>query len=302
MPRLEFAQNVASQRLYFYPPEGRPTSTPSVAIKDSGGSTITAAATTNVTLDAVSTTVSVASSVGDDNLTLTTAASIDWRVTYLVTNSIGQKEWVRVKSCNATTKVVYFDEPLRYAYDTAATFVGTRFYRTLQTAEVDELVELYRARATYVVGGLNYVMEIPFDVVMTPLSNPLTVETLKKWHPDIMSYEPTESRGTDFADIREQAWDEVKRAIRQRGWRPGLLRTPEDVEAWAVSEFDLIAQKNGIKVLRDVPGLEAVEYLERERNKRRDYSCSTLSWMEKTPEDDALSSDEEDPLRMDLVR
>lgn len=305
--RLEVVKDVTGQRVYFYPPQGRPTATPSVSIKDESGSTVTAAATTNVTLDLVSTTVSVAGAVGDTSLTLTSAANIEWRETYLVTNVIGQKEWVRIASVNTSTKVVEFDEPLRYAHDTAATFVGIRFYRTLQAAEVDTLVELYRARATYAVGGLNYVMEIPFDVVLTPIQNLLTVEFIKRRRPDIMASEPSETRGTDFADLRESAWDQVLKGIREQStaqgeMRPALIRTPEDIEQWALAEFDLLCQLNGTMILRNWPDQErAVRYLEEKVLARKQHSLLSLKFYDES-EDDSRGPHDDAPLRMNLIR
>lgn len=301
MARLEVIKGVASQRVWFYPPEGRPTSTPSVAVKDSSGSTVTAAATTYVTLDSVNTTVGTTGAVGDSSLVLTSVAGLEWRQSYLVTNALAQQEWVRVASINTSTRAVGFDEPLQYAHASGSTFVGTRFYYTLQTAEVDELVELYRARATYAVGGLNHVLEVPFDVVLTPLSSPLSVEFIKRRMPDIMGQEPAESRGTDFADFREQAWDRVKQGIREHGWRPALLRTPEDVEEWAEAEFKLICQAGGVQVLRGWDPERAVAYLQKERERAAEHSCRSLQFLD-LDEDDAVSEDEEAPLRMSFIR
>lgn len=302
MARLEIVKDIASQRIYFYPQEGRPSATPSVSIKDEAGTTITAASTTNVTQSTVNTTVSSASSINDTSLTLTAVTGIEVRQVYLVTNSVGQKEWVRVNSVNSSSKVVTLDEPLRYAHDTAATFVGTSFYRTLSTAEVATLNELYRARATYTVSSINYVVEIPFDVVLTPLNNPLTVEFIKVRRPDIMAYEPSETRGTDFLDFRTQAWERVKKGIRQAGWRPALLRTPEDVEDWAIAEFDLLCQRNGIKILRDWGDAEqAIRYLEEQITQAKNHSLSSLSFYD-AQEDDSRSTDDERPLRMAFIR
>lgn len=300
--RLEVVKDQLLQRVWFYPRQGRPTATPSVAIKSDAGTTIAAASTTGVTQDAVNTTVSTASAAGDDTLTLTAVTSIEWRQTYLVTNAALQQEWVRVKGVNASTKVVTLDEPLVFAHDTAATFVGTRFYRTLTASEVDELVELYRARAEYVVGGLNYIQEIPFDVVKTPLENPLTVEFLRRRRPDIMAFEPASSRGSDFADFRELAWEEVKRGIRQAGWRPGLVRTPEDIDEWAIAEFDLLARKNGVSII--LPGWDAekaVLHLEAARNTAQANSLRSIKFLDLN-EDDSADVEEEAPLRMDFVR
>jgi hypothetical protein len=307
MARLEVVKNVTGQRIYFKPPQGTPSATPSVSIKDKGGATVTAANTTYVTLDSVSTTVSTANSVNDNYITLASVSNIEWRETYLLTNSLLQKEWVRVKSVNSSSKVVYFDEPLKFVHDTSATFKGVRFYYTLQASEVDTHDELFTARASYAVNSLNYIMEIPFDVVITPLQNPLTVEFVKRRHPDIMAYEPTETRGTDFADLRDQAWSEVLMGIREQNtpsgsaMRPALLRTPEDLDEWAVAEFDLLAQKNGIMILRGWDPKEATTYLEEQKNKRKNKSLSNLHWYDED-ESSSLGQNEESPISMDYIR
>lgn len=303
--RLEVIKDVSGQRVYFHPQEGRPSTTPSVQLKDQYGSTVTAASTSNVTQDTVNTTISVAGAKGDKSLTLASVSGVQFMGSYLVTNSLLQKEWVRVYSVNSSTGVVEFDEPLEFAHDTSATFVSTSFYRTLQLAEVDSLEELYRARASYVVDGETYVQEIPFDVVLTPLVNPLTVEYLKKRRPGIMRREPSSTRGTDLADLREAAWDEVMKGIRGHadGWRPALVKTPDDIEKWALMEFDRIAWENGITtVLRgEWSGIDAVEYLDGRVSRARHNSLSSLKFMDFS-DDDSRADDEIEYKRPDFLR
>jgi hypothetical protein len=303
--RLEIVKGASGQRIYFYPQEGRPSATPSVQIKDQYGSTVTASSTNYVTQDTVNTTVSVAGAKNATSLTLTSVSGIEFRKSYLITNSLSQREWVRIYSINSSTKVVEFDEPLEFAHDTSATFVSTMFYRTLQSGEVDSLEELYRARASYVVNGMTYVQEIPFDVVLTPLVNPLTVEYIKKRRPGIMRREPSSTRGSDLADLREAAWDEVMKGIRghQDGWRPALLKTPDDIESWALAEFDKIAWENGIStVLRgEWSGIDAIEHLENKVSRLANKSLASLKFMD-FDDDDSRSDDEIEYRRPDFVR
>ena len=303
--RLEIVKGASSQRIYFYPQEGRPSATPSVQIKDQYGSTVTASSTSYVTQDTVNTTVSVAGAKNATSLTLTSVSGIEFRKSYLITNSLSQREWVRIYSINSSTKVVEFDEPLEFAHDISATFVSTMFYRTLQSSEIDSLEELYRARASYVVNGITYIQEIPFDVVLTPLVNPLTVEYIKKRRPGIMRREPSSTRGSDLADLREAAWDEVMKGIRshQDGWRPALLKTPDDIESWALAEFDKIAWENGIStVLRgEWSGIDAIEHLENKVSRLANKSLSSLKFMD-FDDDDSRSDDEIEYRRPDFVR
>lgn len=303
--RLEILKDVSEQRIYFYPQEGRPSTTPSVQIKDQYGSTIAASSTTYVTQDTVNTTVSVAGAKGDTSLTLASVSGIEFRKTYLMVNSLSQREWVRVYSINQSTKVVGFDEPLEFAHDTSATFVSTMFYRALQSSEVDSLEELDRARASYVVDGMTYVQEIPYDVVLTPLTNPLTVEFVKQRRPGIMRREPASTRGSDLADLRGAAWDAVMKGIRghKDGWRPALLKTPEDIEQWALAEFDKVAWEAGIStVLRgEWAGIDAIEHLENRVSRAANSSLSSLKFMD-FDDSDSRSEDEIEYQRPDFSR
>ncbi len=302
--RLEVVKGVASQRIYFNPQQGRPSSTPTVEIKDEFGTTITAASTTSVTQNSVNTTVATANSIGDSSIVLASVTGIEYRKTYLLTNSMLQREWVRVYGVDTANKIVYFDEPLQFAHDTSATFASTEFYRTLSSSEVATLEEGWRARASYTVNSLNYVEEIIFDIVLTPLVSPLTVDFLKTRHPGIMAREHSETRGSDFQDLREQAWDKVLKGIRAHkdGWRPALLRTPEDIEEWALAEFKVLAWNAGIKVLKGEWEAEnAINHLERKATTLREASLSSLKFMD-FDEDDSPSADEVDYHRPDLAR
>lgn len=314
--RIDIVKGVSGQRIYFDPAmcgdpagRGRPTSTPSVLIKDSAGNTVTAAATTYVTQDSVATTIKAATSVsaGDKTATLTSAAGAAVGVTYLLTNAAAQREWVRLVGANASTGVVEFGEPVEHDYAAADTFVGCRFYYTLQAAEVDELVELYRARATYAVGGRSFVLEVPFDVVLTQLPNLLTAEFIKRRRPDIMAQQPSVSLGDDLEDLREEAWALVRRGIRQvatsrNEWRPALLRTPEDVDQWAMAEFDKIAWRNGLRVLRgEWAGEAAMRYLDEEIDLAKTRALSSLTFMD-LEEDDSRGTEDTHPARAALRR
>jgi len=308
MDRFDAVKDVSGQRLYFYPQQGRPDSTPSVQLLDRSGATITAAATTNVTLDAVNTTLSAGASVGDYSVTLTATTSVEVGVEYLLTSTLSEVERVVVRSINTSSKVVVLDEPLEYAHASSSTFVGTRFYRELQSSDVDELAELSRGRASYAVGSLNYVLEVDYDVVLVPLANRLSARYLKRNRPDLTAQEHRSTRGSDFADLRAQAWDRVRKGIRRLGegdrkrWRPALVRTGDDLELWALAEFDLLAHESGVDILQgDWAGPDAVEELRGRVSSRKAEATGSLGWID-LDEDDAISDAEEHPLELDQVR
>lgn len=300
--RLELVKDVTGQQVWFWPQEGRPTATPSVSIKDEAGSTITAAATTYVTQDTVNTTTSASASKGDRTVTLTAVTGLVAGRTYLLTNTLHQSQWVTVKDWNDSTKVVTLEERLVCACASTSTFVGTGFYRTLQAAEVSVLRELMRCRASYAVGGLTYTAEVNFDVVKTPLVNPLTARLVHDRHPDIFPEEHEQTAGSRFQVLRESAWDNVCKAIRRHGWRPGLIRTPDDLESWALAEFRCLAWADGIGVLKGGwDPLEGMNHLEGKRVSAETYSLSSVRFYDRN-EDDSKADDEDQRLELDLVR
>jgi hypothetical protein len=300
--RAEVLKGGTAEVVWFHPQEGRPSATPSVAVKDTAGSTVTAAATTSVTQDTVNTTLSAGSSRGDRTVTLTAVTGLVSGRTYLITTTTHRPVWVTVLEWVDSTKVVTLRDYLPCDVASASTFAGTGFYRTLSSTEVASLAEVMRARATYVVGGVTYTMEVPFDVVLTPLRNPLTVDLLRVRHPDIMPQEHSETAGSAFANLRDAAFDEVMKGIRRHGWRPALLRTPDDIEGWALAEFRLLAWDAGIEVLKgDWDPERALAELDRRRESARSTALSSLSFYDSN-EDDSKADEDERPLRMDLVR
>jgi hypothetical protein len=305
MDRLDVVKDLTTQRVYFYPQEGAPDATPSVELLDQYGTTITAAGTGSVTVDPVSTTIATtAAAAGDKTITLTATTNLVVGVTYLLTSTLSQQEQVRVKSINTSTKIVGLYEPLEFAYALTSTLVGTRFYRTLSAGEVDTLRELCRARATYAVDSLNYQTDVAYDVVLLPLPNLLTRKYLKKVRPDITRQEHAGPRGNDFADLLDEAWSLVRAGIRDcaDGWRPAMIRSPEDLTAWALNEFLLLAHNSGVNVLTgEWEAFEAQEHLEGKAAKSKSRALSSIDWID-LDEDDSISADEMKPLALTFIR
>ncbi len=302
--RAELVQEVSDQVIWFYPQEGRPSAKPTVELKNKYGSTDLAAANTYVTQGTVNTTSNGATTKKATTMILDSVTGIEFRKSYLITNALSQTEWVRIKSINASTKVVEFDEPLEYAHADEATFQDTGFYYTFQDAQVASLLDANRARAVYTAGGVSYTVEQNYDVVLTKIPNPLTVEFIKKRRTGIMKREHSQTLGSDLEDYREVAFESVKKGIRNHdsGWRPALVKTPEQLSDWALAEFDLLAHANGIKILKDDwDPQQAIEHLENERNKQRNFTLNNLEFMDLN-DDDGKSTDEETPRRPDFVR
>lgn len=305
-PRLEVLQDSTTSRVWFYPTEGRAAATPSVAIYDDNGSAITAAATTSVTLSTANTTVAVASSEGDQSVTLAAVTGVEVGQTYLMTSALGQTEWVTVRGVNSSTKLVNLDERLEYDYGTTSTFVGCYFYRTLSATETKTLRQGARAIATYTVAGIAHERREYFDIVLVQVHSPLTVAFVKKYLPDIMPREHSQTRGSDYSGLRDAAWERMQNAIRQFSreqdeYRPALNRTPEFLDEWALDEFKLLAFNAGVKsIMRDIEPTEALRTLERNVNLSRDKCLATCSWDKN--EDDIITDKEALQPRMDLIR
>jgi hypothetical protein len=309
--REEFILDQSGQRLWFKAPEGRPSAAPSVEILDSGGAELSADATTNVTQDPVNTTLAATPSVGDKELQLTAVTNLRLRAEYRLTNTdTGQYEDVRILS---TANNVLIDSPLKYAYSATAvnnTFVSREYYYTLQAADYDTLRELVQANATYAVGGLNYRHRKVFDIVKTPLENPLAAALMYARWPDLARQEHDEQRGEDYKPQREDAWSQVKRAIRQQStltdsrygkrekWRPAMVMDVSDLFEWGMAQLKLNLHLSGVTVDRDSPTREMLAAaLEHERT----LALATISWLDKD-EDQAIDEGEEVPLEVDFVR
>lgn len=298
--RAEVIKAEASQRLYFRASEGRPTSTPTVGIKNEGGGVISAAAATNVTQSAVNTTVATSGAAGDRSLTLTDGTGVVVGDSYLLVSTKGEREWVRVIAY--LSNVVTLDEPLEYAHLSASTFASCDFYYTLQTADVASLAERMQATTSYVVGGITHTQRILFDVVLHALPNPLTAAVLKASSPDLGLAEWAEQRGSDYDRQRTAAWEAVCLALRQNGRRPALVVDVEDLKAWALAELALQLQRAGVRVRRDLDPIDAIADLKEARTRERDAALGALSWYDET-EDESIGGDEEiHPMRLDFVR
>jgi hypothetical protein len=302
MDRIEVTKALASQKIYFRAPEGRPSATPSVGTADRGGSALTAAATTYVAIDPVNTTLSAGASAGASTLTLTSVTGIRKGATYRIQNTTDPYEDVRVIGINSSTKVVTLDEPIEHTYIATDTFLSTEFYYTLQTADVASLAELNIATATYTVTGYTPApIVIAFDVVLHPLINPLTRDRIASRWPDLCAQEWDEQRGEDFERQRTDAWDRVKNGLRQKGFRPACVVTPEDLFEWGMAELALILQEGGIEVVRGLDNYQALEYLLQKRNSEKAAALSAISFYDED-EDAALGEGESKPLRMSMIR
>lgn len=304
MERLEFIEDQASQRLYFFAEEGRPSATPTVEIKDSGGTVLTAAATTYVTLDSVDTTISGSAAVGAESVTVAAATGITAGKRYLLTNKIGQTEWVEVESVASTT--VTLTAPLQHAYTTLSTtygdFESTEWYYTLQSTDYASLAEMHQAKTVYTAGGLSRTQRVVFDIVKVPLVNALTADELFARWPDIWRQEGAEHRGSTFKRQRETAWRIVKHRIRQHGnaagqWRPAMVFDRADLMEFAFAVLKRELHLSGVEVDKDQPTREMLD-AEVDREQALAFAAITMD----LDEDEAQGEHEIPRHELDFIR
>lgn len=304
MSRAEVVQDQTSQKLWFLAPEGRPSATPSVGLKDSTGTAITAAATTYVTIDPVTTTLSAAAAKLVRTVTLTAITSIRIGAIYRIKNALGQFEDVRVVGVDPVGKIAHLSEPLRYAYASADTFFSCEFYRTLQAAEVADLAELNIATATYLVTGEQTAPLIAvWDVVLHPLAsrNPISPAALKRLWPDLTGQEWDEQKGEDYRPQREEAWRKVMEGVYQHGKRPAMIVSAELFERWALAELAIILQEGGVEVVRGMTAEGALARLDTKLSTVRSAALSTITWYDETEDESRDEETEDKPLRIHLV-
>ena len=260
LDRLEFLEDGSSQRLWFMAQEGRPSATPTVVVKDRAGTTLTASTDSYTTQDSVNTTIAASAAAGATQLTVASGTSIRVGAWYRLVNALSQIEWVQCRGVTGTT--VYLDAELQYNFSTDrggsdyGDFESTEFYYTLQAADVADLSILNRATATYTVNSISYTQRREYDVVASPLWNPMTVAALYGEWPDLAAQEPQEQRGSDYERQRENAFRRLRSTFRReltaRGMRrPAAIYDEAAIYEWMRAEMIVELEGIGVSVVRD---------------------------------------------------
>lgn len=131
MRHQEVVFNLLGQSFFYDVPEGRPAAAPTptvqvfLATNDDDGVAETAT-TGSCAIDSVDTTLSVAATAGDTQMTVTSGTAIARGRRYLVSaSSAGDREIIEVASISGTT-TVGLRRPLSNSYTSGAAFQGTR--------------------------------------------------------------------------------------------------------------------------------------------------------------------------------
>lgn len=225
MRNQELAFGVAGQSLVFDCPEGRPSSVTSFKVYDAGTDddgteeadlpSGSAAIETNP-----NTTVDVASGVGNlsdrTRINLTDTTGVTRGRDYLLTNTLGQKEWVEVKDI-ATAEYVRSRVPLTNAYAVDSTFQSTRISLAVATAWVSDESHItgewcagspgYRARVEYVVDGVTYVHHFYVDLLRYPLQRLVSPLDVDRRFPGWINSLPVDYREDQGAALLQTACD-----------------------------------------------------------------------------------------------
>lgn len=287
-----------TQYIYFDAGMFRPSSTPSVGTKTSGGTEITASADTYVTLEPVEKTLASTASAGDYELTLNSVTNILVGSDYLVSNSKGQKEKVRVVEVDFTATSVTVGEPLEFDYASSNDFVSTRFYYTVQAADVATLGVDYTATATYAVGSLQRVEVQSYDVVLHPLRTLVTKEGIKKRWPDLSAQEFEEQKGEDYQRQIDLTQEIIAKHLRLAGRRPQLIVSYEDLEEWAYAEFARILIESGIKIYRNIDVESALPRIDSKCSMLKREALDNLNWYDADEDESKETSESRQPRPM----
>lgn len=213
--------------LRFTPPTMSRPSSPTVAIVDPSGVELD---TPTATADAVNTTLSAAAAVAATTVTLTSVTGVTARNHYVLAGSDGEREWVRVRSVNTSTRVVTLYEPLANDYASGASFYGTTLSCTVDADYAADIDEGYEARWSWTADGESQTGITRYDVVRTAWPQTLTtLRELVSYAGGILGRDLQRGGDADWDDLLEHATDRVLQDVRGRGRDPSRFRA---VEPW----------------------------------------------------------------------
>lgn len=213
----------ATGALVYFDAHARPTGTPTIAIRawDAAESVTAETALGAVATETnPNTTLDGAAGVGQSNprlIPLTATTGIVVGRQYLLTAADGYSEWVEVTEVDSGVSVTV-KHPLHNTYASGDAFVSTRFAATIDAtwiADEDNIsdgtpIPGWRARVTYVVGGLTYVRSIDIDVVREVGSHSVTGPDVDLVQPGWMNRLPTDHRPDQGRKLIDSAYSEVR--------------------------------------------------------------------------------------------
>lgn len=238
----EIIYGVTGQIVEMYPPEFS-EGVPSVAtcsVFEAGDSNDdTAEYSPTVTIDAVSTTVDAASGFGQTDrrvLNLAATTSIAVGRLYLLENSLGQRELVKVTSITGAASVTV-QEPMKYDYASADTFKGVRMTFPVDATWVADESKIlshtdaaYRAVWSYTVNALTRKHYTYLRLVRQPLKTSITIYDIAEILPDIALAEAESQLGNQLKQAINAAFDRVRVDLLLADVQPDMVRDTEIVD------------------------------------------------------------------------
>jgi hypothetical protein len=199
--------------------QGRPTSATFKVFNDYAGDDETAEFTGSATVDSVSTTVSSASGLGQTDphrISLTSTTGVTVGTKYMIAEG-GAFEWFAPLSIGSG--FVRARRPLRNAYTTAATVVGTTISAVVDATWVADEGNLsdhldpnpdYRVRWEIVIGSETLVQYSYFDLVRAPVRLGIDGEDVEDRAPGLHDTWPTDYQRDQGRPILQSAWRMVQ--------------------------------------------------------------------------------------------
>lgn len=280
--------------------DGRPSSAAATVYDPSGSSLGSAVAT----VDTVNTTTSGAVSAAATSVTLASAVGVTARRSYLLRDSHGVSERVRVVSVSGST--VTLTEPLHYDYASGSTFAGLVVSVALTATHTATLGQGYRIDLTYSISGTSYAVSEWFNVVKRVLICTLTTDRLKELASGrARAIEQwLAAPGVDYETAIGVAIEEVIADLRAREMRPDAILEPVAIErAVAKRVIVKIAQEGTIPEVFRTDPFKYLDSVRGEYNGAIDAALA-LARVDETPDATTteVSNEEEETYGITLHR
>lgn len=246
---VEIIYNQTGQKVYAYHDEwalGVPTSATCSVFKGDQSLADAAEFSPTVTIDALSTTVAVASGPAQSNprrLYVVSTGGMDPGVMYLAENGDEQREVVMPMKVNAASAYVDLENELRYDYasTTSNTVKGLRMELTVDATWVADANKIllphwpaYKAIWTYTAGAISRRGYTYLRLVRQVSRHGVTLRDLQKYWPDLVNEDPRSFRGQQFAHLIEAAWESFRRDLIAAQRDPAQIRDQEIVSGCVV--------------------------------------------------------------------
>ncbi len=260
--RQLLTHDVTGQLLYWFCPEGRPSSIVSATIFPSGtgdDGTAESTAIDSTAIDPAVTTLDAASGDGQAdariiNLTATTGGLIGWR--YILENAQGQREHIEAIAIDDGVSITA-RHPLRNAYAAADAFGSVVIEATINDAWIQDTENItddlnpnqgYRIRWEYVVDDITYVWDDYFDVVRYTGRHNVVPHDVDSRMPGWIDNLPVGYREDRGHELLDHAWEEVQIDLHGANIPGHMIRNRTVIRRLVVSKTLLLTEE--LKVTR----------------------------------------------------